>query len=162
MPWPKYCDIILCHSFSCSPQPLLHSEHTDLWPAAAWASCKARRCCWTSAQRCWRCADWRCWSSPCWPDRPEPRRRIRKSSCSLWPKHTRHTVVTFFWLQTTAGVAADLQSWTLQPLWVFLLVSEEVKVEVCRCENNTELFRSLLYNERKHYRCRSVKVPENQ
>lgn len=61
-------------------------DSTDLWPVRAWVSCKAPRCCWTSARRCWRCAGWRYWSSPCWPDQPEPRLRSRSSYSLQWNK----------------------------------------------------------------------------
>lgn len=82
---------------------------TDLWPVTASVSCKARRYCWTSARRCWRCAGWCCWSSPCWPDQPEPHQRSQ-SSYSLQGTeqraekghetqrnrhNTQHSIITF-------------------------------------------------------------------
>lgn len=148
-----------------------------LWSASAWGSCTARRCCWTSARRCWRCAGSRYWSSPCWPDRPEPRQR-NQSSYSLQVNRTEHRErrhetersrhdtqhLNITWSpQTDEKAAAEkIHYVTAADIEdsgdVFLLLSGEQKVEVCgvpwswlcvQLKNNTELLRTALYNDRK-------------
>lgn len=119
---------------------------TDLWPVRAWVSCKAPRCCWTSARRCWRCAGWCCWSSLCWPNQPEPRQRSR-SSYSLQRHRTQHTELSHCSPYSQLHITLNRKtpdSWS-----VFIGINGGARCGSDIFKNKQKKNRTALYNDRK-------------